>query len=307
MSHRLMASPSWRSRLFSFILKRKFKPMMVPDKLDLDRLRAQLERQSQSKKIVKHVAVEKVDNATVKGEWQLPEGAPKDACILYLHGGGYSFCSPATHRAMTAAVAKQSGFKLFSLDYRLSPEHPFPAPVDDAVACYRWLVSQGVDANKIVLGGDSAGGGLCLALMLKLKQLGETLPAAAMLLSPWTDLAATGASNVDNESSCAMFYTASIQTGADIYLDGAETTDPLASPLYGDLAGLPPLWVCVSDDEVLRDDSLRLVDKARAAGCSVELQRWAGQPHVWPTFYPYLPEAKASVKDMAGFAASNLT
>lgn len=306
MSHRLMASPSWRSRLFSFILKRKFKPMMVPEKLDLDRLRAQLERQSQAKKIVKNVTVEKVESATVKGEWQLPDGARKDACILYLHGGGYSFCSPVTHRAMTAAVAKQSGVKLFSLDYRLSPEHPFPAPVDDALACYQWLLNQGIDAKNIVLGGDSAGGGLCLALMLKLKPLGEPLPAAAMLLSPWTDLAATGKSNVDNESSCAMFYTESIRNGADIYLNGAQAIDPLASPLYGDLTGLPPMWVCVSDDEVLRDDSLRLVDKARAAGCSVELQRWAGQPHVWPTFYPYLPEAKVSVKDMASFAAFNL-
>ncbi|MGH1374286.1 MAG: alpha/beta hydrolase [Cellvibrionaceae bacterium] len=306
MSHRLMHSPSWRSRLFSFVLKKKFKPMMKPDHLDLPRLRRQLEAQAKNKKILKGVSINSVSEGRVKGEWQIPVGAPSTSCILYCHGGGYSFGSPATHRQMTSALAKESGLRVFSLDYRLSPEHPFPAPVDDAMACYQWLREQGIDSEKIIVAGDSAGGGLCLALMLLLKQQGEALPRAAMLLSPWTDLAATGDSVVDNEASCAMFYSASIPAGASIYTNGADCKNPLVSPLYGDLHGLPPIWVCVSDNEVLRDDSIRLSEKIESNGGSVELLQWVGQPHVWPTFYPLLPEAKLSVRQMASFAQRQL-
>ncbi len=306
MSHRLMASPSWRSRILSFILKRKFKPMMTAETLDLPSLRRQLESQAKSKKQIKGVSVSAVDSDGIKGEWQVPKGAADDSCILYCHGGGYSFCSPATHRPMTAALAKESRQRVFSLDYRLAPENPFPAPVEDALACYRWLRQQGIAADKIVLAGDSAGGGLCLALMLKLKEVGEPLPSAAMLISPWTDLAATGESVTLNEPTCAMFYTDTIVTGGQIYADGGDTKDPLVSPLYGDLTGLPALWICVSDNEILRDDSLRLAEKLRAQGGDVELLEWVGQPHVWPTFYPFLPESKISVKQMARFAEAQL-
>ncbi len=307
MSHRLMLSPSWRSRLLSFVLKKKFKPMMKPERLDLPRLRQQLESQAKHKKIIKGVSIKPVSEGSIKGEWQIPEGASDESCILYCHGGGYSFGSPATHRQMTSALAKESGLKVFSLDYRLSPEHPFPAPVDDAVACYGWLREQGIASERMVIAGDSAGGGLCLALMLRLKQQGQPLPRAAMLLSPWTDLAATGASVVDNESSCAMFYAESIPAGANIYTDGGDCKDPLVSPLYGDLSGLPPVWICVSDNEVLRDDSIRLAEKIKSNKGSVELLQWVAQPHVWPTFYPLLPEAKVSVKQMAAFAQRQLS
>lgn len=306
MSHRLMRSPSLRSRLFSYVLKKKFKPALSPDKLDLDRLRARLEAQARSQKIVKGVSVQPVDESGVKGEWQIPEGAPDDQCIFYCHGGGYAFCSPATHRAMTAALAKESGYKVFSLDYRLCPENPFPAPVEDALACYHWLQKQGITTDRIVLGGDSAGGGLCLALMLKLKQLNEPLPAGALLLSPWTDMTVSGDSVEANEPSCAMFYADSIRTGAQNYVPEDDRSNPLASPLFGDLAGLPPLWVVASDNEVLRDDSVRLAEKIQQQGGEVELMMWSRQPHVWPTFYPFLPEAKLSVQQMAEFVRTRI-
>ncbi|MAZ88550.1 MAG: alpha/beta hydrolase [Cellvibrionaceae bacterium] len=306
MSHRLMGAPSWRSRLFSFVLKRKFKPMMSADKLDLPRLRQQLEQQAKNQKIDPEVLIEAVAEEKVKGEWQIPEAADEQSCILYCHGGGYSFCSPTTHRPMTAALAKQSGIRVFSLDYRLSPEHPFPAPIEDAVNCYQWLRDQGIQPANIVLAGDSAGGGLCMALLLKLKRMGEALPSGALLLSPWTDLAATGASVMQNESSCAMFYAESIAAGGAIYLAGESTTHPLASPLYGDLSDLPPLWITVSDNEVLRDDSIRLAERVEQQGGEVELSVWKKQPHVWPTFYPFLPEAKVCVRQMADFVTRRL-
>ncbi len=306
MSHRLMKSPSWRSRLFSFVLKRKFKPMMSVDKLDLPRLRQQLEKQAKNQKRDPQVSIRTIDEKRVKGEWQIPQGADERRCILYCHGGGYSFCSPTTHRPMTAALAKQSGYRVFSLDYRLSPEHPFPAPIEDAVNCYQWLREQGVQAADIVLAGDSAGGGLCMALLLKLKEMGEPLPSGAVLLSPWTDLAATGESVSKNESSCAMFYAESIAAGGAVYLAGESSRHPLASPLYGDLSGMPPLWITVSDNEVLRDDSIRLAERVEQLGGEVELSVWKKQPHVWPTFYPLLPEAKVSVGLMADFVKRRL-
>lgn len=306
MSHRLMHSPSWRSRFFSLVLKKKFKPMLKPEKLDLLRLRRVLESRASNKKAPRGVAITRVNEDGVKGEWQTPVDAAQDRCILYCHGGGYSFGSPATHRQMTSGLAKESSLSVFSLDYRLSPEHPFPAPLEDAINGYQWLRQQGFTSKNIVIAGDSAGGGLCLALMLKLKQLGEPLPCAAMLLSPWTDLAATGGSVVDNESTCAMFYADSIATGASIYTGGGDCKNPLVSPLYGDLSKLPAIWICVSDNEVLRDDSIRLAEKIRSQNGSVELLQWVSQPHVWPTFYPLLPEAKVSVRQMAVFAQQQL-
>ncbi|TQV81383.1 alpha/beta hydrolase [Exilibacterium tricleocarpae] len=288
------------------MLKRQFKPLVSARELDLARLRQRLEKQARFQRSSAGVQIESVDRGQVKGEWQLPAAAAPAPVILYLHGGGYAFCSPLTHRPLTTGLAKTASCRVFSLDYRLAPEHPFPAAVEDALQGYRYLLEEGIDASSILVAGDSAGGGLSLALLLKLKALGEPLPTGAMLLSPWTDMATTGQSLQENESTCAMFTAAAIRRAAGIYVNGGDTREPLASPLYGDLRGLPPLLVYVSDSELLRDDAVRLAKSAVDHGVDVSLRVWPRQPHVWPVFYPLLPEAKRCVAEMAEFARQRM-
>lgn len=302
-------NPSLRSRLMSLLLKKTFKSKVTRSEVEFSHLRKAMEKQSAGKKHEAGVEVSQVDVDGIKGEWQIPDviyQGLEDACFLYLHGGGYAFCSPLTHRPMTTAISKRAGIRVFSLDYRLAPEHPFPAPVDDAVAAYQWLLNQGIKSDRIIIAGDSAGGGLSMALMLSLKQRQIPLPAGAILLSPWTDMTLSGDSHISNGKSCAMFNFEVIERGASTYLAGAAANDPLASPLWGDLSGLPPLSVHVSDSEVLRDDSIRLSEKAKGKGVTLDIHIWKKQPHVWPVFYPFLPEAKHCIKDMVNFIHQQL-
>lgn len=206
-------------------------------------------------------------NSGLTGEWIEPADASLhgDApVVLYLHGGGYFFCSPRTHRPITIGLATHARARVCVPDYRLAPEHPFPAPVEDALLAYRTLLAQGVAPARVVVAGDSAGGGLALALLVALRDAADPLPAGAILYSPWTDLAATGQSLIDNDESDVMFRGAWMAHGAALYLgdSGAPADHPLASPLYADFTGLPPLHCYVSDTEVLRDDTLRMAERA---------------------------------------------
>lgn len=246
----------------------------------------------------------------VAGEW-VESPNPTDAVLLYLHGGGYFGCSAKTHRPITVWFA-QHGLRVFAPDYRLAPENPFPAAVDDAVAVYRGLLAEGHSPQRLVVAGDSAGGGLSLSLMLALRTAGTPLPAAAALFSPWTDLAATGESIRTNAARCAMFNGADIGPSARHYLGNADPRNPLASPLYADLSGLPPLLIHVGADECLRDDSIRVAEKARAAGVLVELKVWPVVPHAWQLAVQILPEARHSLRETTDFlhqhaAAANVT
>jgi epsilon-lactone hydrolase len=242
--------------------------------------------------------------APIRGEWIEREGgasAETARTLLYLHGGGYYFCSPATHRVITVGLAAGAEARTFVPDYRLAPEHRFPAAVEDAKRAYRGLLAEGTPARRIVLGGDSAGGGLALALLLSLREAGDPLPAGAVLFSPWTDLAATGDSITRNDRSDPMFHGRHVAEGARIYLGDARATEPLASPLYADLARLPPLFIQASDCEVLLDDSTRLAEKARKAGVAVEFRAWHRLPHVWQFFARFLPEGRAALLEAAQF------
>jgi acetyl esterase/lipase len=233
------------------------------------------------------------------GEWvESPNSA--DAVLLYLHGGGYFGCSAKTHRPITVWFARH-GFRVFAPNYRLAPENPFPAAVDDAVAAYRGLLADGHSPQRVVVAGDSAGGGLVLSLMLALRAASTPLPAAAALFSPWTDLAATGESIRTNAARCAMFNGTDIGPSARYYLGSADPRNPLASPFYADLSGLPPLLIHVGADECLRDDSTRLAEKARAAGVSVELKIWSVVPHAWQLAHQILPEARQSLRESSEF------
>ncbi|HJS87463.1 MAG TPA: alpha/beta hydrolase [Acetobacteraceae bacterium] len=234
----------------------------------------------------------------VPGEWT--EGASDArAVLLYLHGGGFIACSPRTHRPITAAFAHE-GFRVFAPEYRLAPEHPFPAALEDAVAAWRALRAS--VPGRMGVAGDSAGGNLALAMMLALRDAGDAmLPDAAALFSPATDLVGTGASLRSNTRRDAMFRGEPLWHLARAYLQGADPRAPLASPLYGDLAGLPPLLIHVGEREVLRDDSVRLAERARAAGVPVELQVWPVVPHGWQFGHAIIPEARRSLAAAAAF------
>jgi epsilon-lactone hydrolase len=235
----------------------------------------------------------------VPGEW-LESQDSAQSVLLYLHGGGYFACSAETHRPITAYFAMH-GFRVFAPSYRLAPENPFPAAVDDAVAVCRGLLSQGHSPQRLVVAGESAGGGLSLSLMLVLRAAGTPLPAAAALFSPWTDLAATGESVRTNARRCAMFDGKAAAPTARLYLGTTDPRNPLASPLYADLSGLPPLLIHVGADETLRDDSTRLAEKARAAGVTVESKVWPVVPHAWQLVPHLIPEARQSLHESAEF------
>ncbi len=235
----------------------------------------------------------------VAGEWVRGQAGDHAPTLLYLHGGGYFACSPRTHRPITAAYAKL-GFAVFVPDYRLAPEHKFPAALEDAEAVWNGLLTLGHTAQSLSLSGESAGGGLSLALLLSLRDKGLPLPASAALFSPWTDLACTGQSITTNLKREAMFWAPGLKEAAGFYVTEAERTAPLASPLYAELAGLPPLLIHVGDRELLRDDSTRLADKARAAGVDVTLHVWPVVPHAWQLVQS-VPEGRQSIRAAADF------
>jgi len=241
----------------------------------------------------------------VRGEWiEMPESSA-DRVVFYLHGGGYVIGSVNTHRSLVARIAREARARCFSLEYRLAPENPYPAAVEDAVRAYRGLVASGIAPGRIVIAGDSAGGGLTLATLLSLRDAHDPLPAAAVCLSPWTDLEGTGASHSDPDIHDPMVNLPGLQLMGQLYA-GASVRDPLASPLHADFLGMPPLYILVGTREMLRDDSLRVADKARAAGVPVLLERGEGLIHVWAMFGDGIPEAADAVKNIGAFIRTRL-
>jgi monoterpene epsilon-lactone hydrolase len=226
---------------------------------------------------------------------------PPSTIVLYLHGGGYLFGSPKTHRQVLIAMAKAFQAPVYGLDYRLAPEHPFPAAVEDAAKAYEWLLIRHPEA-AIVLAGDSAGAGLAIATAVGVRDGGLKQPKAIVAFSPYSDLAVTGASVEANAKSCAMFTPRGVREAAAMYLAGANARDPRASPLYADLSGLPPMLLFASRHEILRDDTLRLAERASAAGVKVELVVRDRLPHVWPVFVTLLPEARDAFATVTAFA-----
>jgi monoterpene epsilon-lactone hydrolase len=225
----------------------------------------------------------------------------QDRHVLYFHGGAYRLGSPATYRHFTWRIATAACAHLLMVDYRLAPEHPFPAALDDAVSAYRWLLANKGHAKRLVVMGDSAGGGLALALLLKLRDDGMPLPAAAVALSPWTDLALTGPSLGLNADADPMLNADDLPQFASDYLAGASPRNPYASPLYGDPSKLPPTLFHVGSDEILRDDAVRMAEKMIDAKCEVHLEVWPRMPHVWHLLAPVLPEATAAIRKIGEF------
>jgi acetyl esterase/lipase len=253
------------------------------------------------------VTCEQVTAGDVDGEWISPADAPQDKAVLYFHGGGFRIGSVASHRDLIAQIAVASGCRVLAIDYRLAPEHRFPAALDDALAAYDWMLERGFEPANIAFAGDSAGGNLALAAMLALRERKRPLPAAAVLMSPWTDLAATGASYVSRAEADPIHQRPMILALAKNYLGGqGDPCDPLVSPLYADLTGLPPFLIQVGNRETVLDDSVMLADKARAAGVEVDLQVWDGMIHVFQMFGAKLPEAHRAIAETARFLDRHL-
>ena len=227
--------------------------------------------------------------------WNDPQGAAMDRVVLYLHGGGYVVGSPKSHERLVAHIARQVGCRVLSLDYRLAPEHPHPAAVEDATEAYRWLLAQGFKPEHIAISGDSAGGGLTLATLLSLKSNGLPQPAAAVPLSPWADMEGTGDSMTSNAPKDLIVQKDVLQGMAASFLGEANPRDPLASPLYGDFRDVCPLYIQVGGDETLLDDSNRVAERARSAGIDVKLDVFPEMQHVFQLSYGNMPEATDAV------------
>ncbi|MEM6613222.1 MAG: alpha/beta hydrolase [Cyanobacteria bacterium P01_C01_bin.72] len=237
------------------------------------------------------------------GEWIIPH-APARQTILYLHGGGYVACSPWTHRPITAALARLTPAKVFVPVYRLAPEAPYPDALDDAEEAYRWLLNSGVSHQDITFAGDSAGGGLALALLLRARDRGLPLPARAVLFSPWTDLTVSGASARDNDGRCAMMRPESLYEFALCYARPDQLRNAEVSPLFGRLDGLPPLHIQVGDTELIFDDAKRVHDKVQSCGGESELIVYTGVFHCWQILDGFAPEARTSLQQAADFISS---
>lgn len=276
----------------------------APDALDGQRV--QYDKAERFFKLPPDVVVEPVQVGRLPAEWLRPAGARADATVLYLHGGGYAIGSAKSHRHLAVAIAKAAGTRALLVDYRRAPEQPFPAAVEDAVASYRWLLATGQAAQRVVVAGDSAGGGLTVAMLLALRDAGTALPAAGVCISPWVDLTCSGLSYQTKAASDPMVTREGVARMAAWYLAGADPKTPLASPLYADLRGLPPLLVHVGSEEVLLDDARQLAAQARAAGVEATLEIWPEMVHVWHWFLGMLDEAQRAVDRIGEFVVAKL-
>jgi acetyl esterase/lipase len=240
----------------------------------------------------------------VPAEWVTAPGARSDAAVLYLHGGGYAIGSIATHRMLAANISRAAGLRVLLIDYRLAPEHPHPAAVDDATAAYRWLLAQGLTADNLAISGDSAGGGLTVATLLALRDAGDPLPACAVPMSPWVNLDQSAESYTTRGDLDPMVSAVGLKQMADWYLAGQPVETPLASPFHADLSGLPPLLVQVGDHEVLLDDATGLVERAKRAGVDATCEVGEGCFHVYQAFP--VPEATEAIGRLAAFVNKHL-
>ena len=265
----------------------------------MEQRRAGMERISE--RVPADVICEKVKAGGVDAEWIAAPGANADRVILYLHGGGYVIGSINTHRAMVSRIARASNARALAIDYRLAPEHPFPAAVEDATAAYRWLLAQGYKPGKIVIAGDSAGGGLTIVLLLAIRDAGLPMPAGAVPISPWTDLEGTGESVHTRAARDVMVNMENLTSSAKQYYGTHDPKDPLVSPVHGNFRGLPPMLIQVGDAEILLDDATRVAKSAKAAGVDVELEVWDEMPHVWHVFAKLLPEGQQAIDKIGKF------
>jgi epsilon-lactone hydrolase len=292
-----MVSPELQAVLETLRARRAAPPGVVPT---MEQARAGAEQLGEATVEPPGVTYEEVDAGGVRAQWVVPERADPDAVLLYFHAGGFAYCSMNSHRKLIGHIARAAGCRALNVDYRLAPENPFPAALDDAWAAFTWLREQGIAAERIGLVGDSAGGGLALSLLVRARDRGASAGAAA-LMSPWVDLALTG-ENTARQAETDLVSTPAGNAGcAALYLAGHDSHDPEASPLYADLTGLPPLYVQVGDGELFLDDALRLQEKA-----DLRLDVLPGTPHDFQLHAGRVPEADAAVAELGAFLRGTL-
>ncbi len=293
--------PSLQSYIFRVVMKRMTGMLGTQNSIqDWRKLSA-----TGSKKpwVPKGVTMRAVNMDGVSCEWLTPQNATGSKTILYLHGGGWILGWYNSHRRMVGYLAQACKARALAVDYHLAPECPFPAALEDCVMAYRELLKSGIRSEEIIIAGDSAGGNLTLTTMLALKEKGEPLPAAGVCLSPATDLAPRPSSNVVFKNDVGL-PRSFVNAVGPAYLANTDPRNPLMSPIYGDLRGLPPLLIQAGSEEYLKDDAVRFADRARQAGVNVKLSIYPGMWHVWQIFYPWLPEASQAFHEITGFARS---
>jgi acetyl esterase/lipase len=245
----------------------------------------------------------KIDD--LAAEWVIPRKAKSDQVLLFLHGGAFAMCSIRTHRRLVGKIAKAADVRALLIDYCLAPEEVFPAALNQACAAYEWLLREGYKPENIAIGGDSAGGGLTLSTLLKLRDDKLPLPKAAILLSPWTDLEGSGESNTKADQN-SFINNESLKVYGKLYAGNSDIRHPLISPIYGDLTGLPPMLIQVGAEELIYDDSARLYAKAKAAGVDATLESWKGMVHVWHVYDFLVPEGGKAIKRLGKYLRSQL-
>lgn len=273
----------------------------VQEGLTFEEMRAGFEQATSFFSVPADVRCEEVDAGGVPAEWIMTPGATAERVILYLHGGGYTIGSVKTHRELISRLSRAAGARALAINYRLAPEHPFPAAVEDATTAYRWLLENGVEPARIVIAGDSAGGGLTVAALVALRDAGDALPAAGVCLSPWVDLEGIGESMTAKAEVDPIVQREHLLEMAKAYLGNGNPRTPLAAPLYADLTGLPPLLIHVGTAETLLDDSIRLAERARSAGVDVVLEAWEDMIHVWHFFASVLSEGQQALDRIGDF------
>ena len=292
---------SWQARTLKSLLSAKHFLAPKLDTQDVEIGRANLDMAGEFWRPIIHIDHIGVLANGVPGEWVIPAGAGSDRVILYLHGGAYNAGSTRSHRALAANIAYASHARALTIDYRLAPEHPYPAALVDAFSAYKWLLELGIHPEQITVTGDSAGGGLTFALLVALRERRIPMPAAAVVLSPWTDLSASGESWQENAKADYMINGPKLKEAARLYLKDASPQTPLASPVYANLHGLPPLLIQVGSEEVLLSDSQRLAESARLSGVDVTLEVWDGMQHVWHFAASFVPEARQAIEKIGEF------
>jgi acetyl esterase/lipase len=277
-----------------------------PRPADLAERRARMNAFGDRYSVPADIHRESVDAGGVEAEWTLAPGSDPSRVVLFLHGGGYISGSIASHRHMVAQLGREAGMRTLALDYRLAPEYPFPAALEDTLAAYRFLLGQGIEANRIAFAGDSAGGGLAVAAMVALRDTGENLPACGWLISPWADLAQTGATMHSKAAVDPLIQKAYLDELAAAYLRGVESSDPLASPVHADLTRLPPLLISVGSAETLLDDSVSLARVAGAADVPVTLEIWPEMIHAFTLFYQQVAVGRIALAKAGVFLRQHL-
>ncbi len=269
--------------------------------LTLEQERANLDEGGARFRVPEDVTLQPIDVDGVPGEFLIAPGASDNKVVLYLHGGGYAIGSIKSHRYLMQNISRHSGAKTLGINYRLAPEHPFPAALDDATTAYHWLLAQGYEPENIAIAGDSAGGGLTLATLVNLRDQGDSLPAAGVLISPWTDLTGNAGSVAARADSDPMVKPDGLYSLGAHYLNGIDPQTPLASPVFANMNGLPPLCIHVGGREILYDDAITVANRARAAGVPVELVDEPELFHVWHAFAPMLEEGQHAVEQIGAF------